>query len=290
MHTWPVIIALSLLSLIMGFYYLFKRDESSKAQVFLLTSYGIISSAFLLILVTIWHYHPVWGEWIHRHPESHLSEIVIFHIGPIHVDLLTVAVLGATALFYTLAIIYSQMKLRILYYEMERRDIATLSTQLSSTHRFLGSSRLFVVEDPSPHAFSFSRITSIFSPTVIDTIVVTTGLISILNDDELEVVLAHEHAHCHNHDTRYAHLIVTLRALMRYDPVLKLFENRLNFHQELQADTRAAEITGKPRDLAMALLKLMEFRAVPMATNLISGSSQLTILRIERLITMVATC
>ncbi len=64
--------------------------------------------------------------------------------------------------------------------------------------------RLYIMDDPSPNAFATGR-----NPAH-SAIVVTTGLLDILKNDELEGVLAHEMGHILNYDILLATLISVL--------------------------------------------------------------------------------
>lgn len=66
---------------------------------------------------------------------------------------------------------------------------------------------VYVVQDPSPNAFATG-----LSPTAA-AVTVTTGLLSILDREELEAVLAHELSHIKNYDTRLLLVVSTLIGL-----------------------------------------------------------------------------
>ncbi len=64
--------------------------------------------------------------------------------------------------------------------------------------------RIFIVEDPSPNAFATGRDPQHAS------VAVTTGLLQILDKNELEGVLSHEMSHVKNFDTRLMILVAIL--------------------------------------------------------------------------------
>lgn len=66
---------------------------------------------------------------------------------------------------------------------------------------------IYVVDDPSPNAFATGVSPSRAAVTV------TTGLLSILDREELEAVLAHELSHIKNYDTRLLLVVSTLIGL-----------------------------------------------------------------------------
>ncbi len=64
--------------------------------------------------------------------------------------------------------------------------------------------RLYVVDDPSPNAFATGRDPAHAS------VAVTTGIVSLLENEELEGVIAHELSHIKNRDTRLMMLAAVL--------------------------------------------------------------------------------
>jgi heat shock protein HtpX len=140
--------------------------------------------------------------------------------------------------------------------------------------------RLYLLDDGFPRGLAVGR-----GPRSA-TIAVSTGLLGALPPDELEGVLAHELAHVRTRDvltqTFGVLFAVTLveasrvggwfsRALLfLLAPVASAFTHLLlSPRRELEADRLAAAATGKPHDLADALLRLdraselVEFAASP---------------------------
>lgn len=64
--------------------------------------------------------------------------------------------------------------------------------------------RIYIVEDDSPNAFATGRDPQHAS------IALTTGIINLLENEELEGVIAHELSHVKNYDTRYMMLVAVL--------------------------------------------------------------------------------
>jgi heat shock protein HtpX len=63
---------------------------------------------------------------------------------------------------------------------------------------------LYIVEDPSPNAFATGRDPARAS------VAVTTGIVALLENEELEGVLAHELSHVKNYDMRFMMLVAVL--------------------------------------------------------------------------------
>jgi Zn-dependent protease with chaperone function len=87
-------------------------------------------------------------------------------------------------------------------------------------------------------------------------IVVSKGLITQLDDDEVETVLAHELAHLKNHDGGLKTLIAVYRRVLFFDPFMRLLEAAIHSEKEFSADEASARNTKKPLSLASALLKI----------------------------------
>lgn len=150
--------------------------------------------------------------------------------------------------------------------------------------------RVFVIDDPAPNAFATGRDPSRAA------IAVTSGMLSLLDRQELEGVVAHEMAHIRNYDIRFMSFlaatvgaIVVLRDLvwrwMRFGrrrssgggrgqafamvavlvlvvlaPIMAtLLHFAVSRRREYLADATGAYITRNPEGLARALEKLRDF-------------------------------
>ncbi len=87
-------------------------------------------------------------------------------------------------------------------------------------------------------------------------IVVSKGLLELLDGDEIETVLAHELSHLKNGDTAIKVLVTVYRRVLFFDPVLRLMEAAIHREKEFLADAFSARLTRKPLSLASALVKI----------------------------------
>ncbi|MCX7623118.1 MAG: zinc metalloprotease HtpX [Thermomicrobium sp.] len=140
--------------------------------------------------------------------------------------------------------------------------------------------RVGIIETPMPNAFAMGK-----SPRSA-TVVVTRGLVELLDDDELEAVIAHEIAHVRNRDvlvmTIAGFFVVVAQLVFRFllwgggrssrDRrgglalaflvsllvwlVGQLLLLALSRYREFVADRMAGILTGRPMALASALLKI----------------------------------
>lgn len=134
--------------------------------------------------------------------------------------------------------------------------------------------RVYVVDNPNPNAFATGRNPENAA------VAATTGLLSMLNRDEVEGVMAHELAHVKNRDTLIMTMVATiagaLSMLANFGMFFRSERNGLatllavliapfaamivqlaiSRTREYGADRTGAEISGKPLALAAALAKI----------------------------------
>jgi heat shock protein HtpX len=89
-------------------------------------------------------------------------------------------------------------------------------------------------------------------------IVVSSGLIELLDTEELEACLGHELAHIMNRDSSVRRASSFLRAVTFYNPVGYFIESAIYCDREFLADVICARVTKKPEALASALIKIAE--------------------------------
>ncbi len=149
--------------------------------------------------------------------------------------------------------------------------------------------KLYVVESAQPNAFATGRSKKRCA------IAVTTGLLELLGDDELEGVLSHEVAHIKNRDILVSTIAATLAAAISYIaemlwwstifsnddesppvwaviPVIllaplaaTLIQLAISRSREFSADETGANLCRKPKALASALRKIAGYAArIPM--------------------------
>lgn len=140
--------------------------------------------------------------------------------------------------------------------------------------------RLYYIESPQPNAFATGRNPAHAA------VAVTTGILEIMSDEELEAVLAHELSHVKNRDILISSVAAMLAAALSIFARMALFTGggrdrnnplggilalaslflaplaagvirmAISRSREFQADASGAEITGQPLHLASALAKI----------------------------------
>jgi len=139
--------------------------------------------------------------------------------------------------------------------------------------------RVYVIDSPHPNAFATGRDPAHAS------VAATTGLLGLLDRDEIEGVMAHELGHVRNRDTlimtmtatiagaismlanfglffghreRGGNVLATILAVFVAPFAAMIVQMAISRHREYGADRTGAEISGKPHALASALAKLAE--------------------------------
>ena len=87
-------------------------------------------------------------------------------------------------------------------------------------------------------------------------VVITAGMVEMLDDEELASVLAHEVAHVRRRHNWLGWLVFCLRLASFYNPVSLVTFHQIGHDIEKVCDRDAAAITGKPLALASALIKV----------------------------------
>src|SRR3989440_5965255 len=97
------------------------------------------------------------------------------------------------------------------------------------------------------------------------TILVSSGLLALLERDEIEPVVAHELMHLKHHDAEFKVFSRVLSRILFFDPFSKFFDPAVHREREYLADETAGRLTGKPASLASALLRIAERGVGPKA-------------------------
>ena len=88
------------------------------------------------------------------------------------------------------------------------------------------------------------------------TIIASTGLLQLLERDEIETVVAHELMHLKHHDAEFKVFSRVFSRILFFDPFSKFFDPAVHREREYLADEMGARSSGRPATLASALLKI----------------------------------
>ncbi len=170
----------------------------------------------------------------------------------------------------------------------EFQDVTQIISHLVQKEK-MPMPELFVIDSDQPNAFATGR-----NPKNAK-VAVTTGILTLLNRDELEGVLAHELSHIKNRDILVSSIAAMLAAAVSFmsrmafwgggnrnrnthpaiiviafiaAPIASLIiRMAISRTREFGADKSGAEISGNPLALASALEKIDRFSKVPMNVN-----------------------
>lgn len=87
-------------------------------------------------------------------------------------------------------------------------------------------------------------------------LLISEGLLDQSDDDFLEAVLAHEVAHLVRHDDWLNFLLLTLRNMLFFNPMVHFLSKKILQEQEVACDGLAVHLTGKPLVYVESLLRL----------------------------------
>ncbi len=209
------------------------------------------------------------------------------------IALVMAAVMNLSAWWFSDSIVLRMHKARPLGMDEAPRIQAMVETL--SQRAGIPAPRVYLMEHPSPNAFATGRDPSK------GVVVVSSGLLQLLNEPELEGVLAHELSHIHHRDTLVQSIAATLGGAimmlayqMRWFGFLggarddddgggmlgliamavlaplaaSLIQMAISRSREYGADEGSAQLTHNPEGLASALEKLgRESRRVPLQTH-----------------------
>ncbi len=87
-------------------------------------------------------------------------------------------------------------------------------------------------------------------------ILLSRGLMMLLENDEVETVVAHEFMHLKHHDAEFKVFSRVFSRILFFDPFSKFFDPAVHREREYLADEMGGRSSGKPAALASALLKI----------------------------------
>lgn len=221
---------------------MYKRQSSSMFIVSLAIS-GIIflqMGLYLLSLVAGW--------------DLRYNLVVICHSWMKTIGLSSLEYVLDTLVVYTLLVtswkigsqLYHALRMKKRF---EQYKEIVLSIEINQTYSN-GEDEFIVISHPSPLAITMGFVRP--------KIVLSTGLISLLNSGELKAVISHEMYHKENKDPLNIFLMSLCSSTMWYIPILKWFNQKYRIMKELLADDYAIAKQETSVNLGSALLKMLK--------------------------------
>lgn len=125
-----------------------------------------------------------------------------------------------------------------------------LSDELNARY-FAGSKAIMVVSHPEPIALTLGFLRP--------KIILSTGLLNLLDKEELEAVIEHEHFHYRNRDPLMILILQVGATVLWYMPILRWGVEQYKTTRELLADHFALQRRVSEHSLGSALLKLVKY-------------------------------
>jgi len=97
-------------------------------------------------------------------------------------------------------------------------------------------------------------------------VLLSQGLLKLLDREEVETAIAHELMHLKHHDAEFKVFSTLFSRILFFDPFSKFFDPAVHREREYLADEMSGRSTGKPAALATALLKLADHESPPRST------------------------
>jgi len=115
--------------------------------------------------------------------------------------------------------------------------------------RHLPRRRIELFAAPEPMAITVGYV----SPRIL----LSSGLLDVLDESELEAVLHHEAAHVRMRDPLRAFLSDACRTALPFIPIVRYAASHFQMRKEVEADVAAVSAMGSPAPLASALIKVL---------------------------------
>lgn len=209
---------------------------------------GIFIAGMIFLQMSMYALHVLFGWELHFNLFQICSSVV--H----RFGLDSVAYLLDVLVFYTLTMtIWAAGKQMILSYRAFKRfrsfENQTL-TQALNLQYGKSLNDYMVVESAEPLALTMG----FFKPRI----VLSVGLLQLLDQDELAAVIHHEQYHQKHRDPIKSLLLYLVASVMWYLPILQWFHQNYNIIREVLADQYSITRSGTSAHLGSALIKLLK--------------------------------
>lgn len=170
------------------------------------------------------------------------------------VYVLNAFVLGTFLLFLYYVVSQSIRSARAFTYVLRLRDDELTAYYAERYPELKLGGHLIVIHSHEPIALVLGLIRR--------RIVLSSGLIRLLDDREMEAVLYHEYYHLRHYDPLKTFFLTLAVSTLGYVPILKSLLSNYKMVREIMADRDAIAKAGTPVGLGGALLKLIQMGAV----------------------------
>jgi heat shock protein HtpX len=178
---------------------------------------------------------------------TYVTWICTSWVGLISASFTGAAVLGAISYYYGGSIAQRLYAAD----EVDDEEIGPLFNEILDLSNKAGiyEPDVFLLESSTPRIFSYGGHGW-------PKIYISVGLLEVLDHDEVLAAVGHEIAHIKNNDTFLKSASLSLKIASLFNIVGFIVDSMLSRDREFLADKEGAELTGKPRELVSALIKL----------------------------------
>ncbi|MBB3112239.1 Zn-dependent protease with chaperone function [Paenibacillus phyllosphaerae] len=208
---------------------------------------GVLPASLLLSQMIIYVLHLAAGFKLHFNLFELCSSIVRRYGLLVAVHALD-AVVITTLLTGGAMVLYQLIVSRRAMYKLHRAKDDKL-TKLYNSQFGGGKLRLVIIGHDAPAAFTFG----FFRPVI----VLSTGMLQLLDEEELEAVILHEQYHQSHADPLKTYVLFLFSQTLWYLPILGWVHQQYKLVREVLADQYALQRQGSPAGLSSALVKLL---------------------------------
>lgn len=209
---------------------------------------GILISGAILLQMSMYALHVVAGLDLH----FNLIQICSSWVEKFGLDSLSYVL--DVLVFYTISMTFWVIFRQIQLSQKACRKIGSMTDnavtlQLNSEYH-LSKKTILVIRHPEPLAFTMGFLRP--------RIVLSTGLLELLDHPEQQAVVYHELYHLKHSDPLKTLLLYLFSFVMWYLPILKWFHQNYRIIRELLADKHSIEQMETPTHLGSALIKMIK--------------------------------
>lgn len=187
-----------------------------------------------------------------------------------------VFLLGIVLLLGIISFLLQIYKTQILLHKLLRKRIAQTSKLTKVAARINLDNKINLIEDKNLFSFCYG----LFFPRIL----ITTSLVAVLSDKELEAVLLHEKAHLRSFDPMKVLLGRAVSCMFFFLPIFSELNNNMNATTEILADRYVSEFQQEAANLKNALKKILSTPQVRFATVPAISNPDYLEIRIKRLV------
>lgn len=276
--------------------WIFKKTNTAPTKIIVLLagSYSLLLTNLIMMVFLLIHLNPsVWFVF-HFHNLMLKSNIVIASFAFVKIDYMSIFILIAYPLLLFVIFVISQTILLVASICFEDDiDINYINRiqNLISNNPWMRGCEIKIINDEKIDAFAFTTFKiNRLKIRKINMIILTNSVLDRVDNDELEVIIAHEYAHTKEFQTIFSNILIFISSLFIFIPIFRATRKLIWTNNEIKADQIALEFVNKPLSLARALFKLF-VDVDPISNDGLSseiqylGNDKLIINRINILIT-----